>query len=140
VPVPAVNVQADAATSTPPLPATIVLTEMVYVLVEPEVTVVGPLRVTVGAVPLLWHEVHVDPFFPEKPEIPPLLAAAGSEKKSAIIVTSAIQDSPMARDVSRRCRIIVGMNARGTGFAVARAGRRFLSSTVASFLRLRHGA
>jgi hypothetical protein len=104
------------------------------------VTVVGPLRVTVGAVPPLWHEVHVDPFFPEKPEMPPLLAAAGSGNKSAIIVTSAIQDSPMARDCSRRRRIVFGMDAAGTGFTAAKAGRKFLSSTVASFLRLRLGA
>ena len=54
VPVPAVNVPAEAATSNPPLPAVITLTERVYVLVEPEVTVVGPVSVTVGMLVVLW--------------------------------------------------------------------------------------
>jgi len=37
---------------------------------------VGPLNVTVGAVPLLWQEVQVEPFIPEKPEMPLLVAFA----------------------------------------------------------------
>jgi hypothetical protein len=45
-------------------------------LTEPETTEVGPVRVTVGAVPLLWQEVQVEPFIPEKPEMPLLLALA----------------------------------------------------------------
>jgi hypothetical protein len=53
VPVPAAKVPADAATSTPPFPAVTVLTEIVYVLVDPDATEVGPVMVTVGAVPLL---------------------------------------------------------------------------------------
>ena len=63
--------------------------------VEPEVTVVGPLRVTVGAVPLLWHEVHVEPLFPENPEIPLLLAAAGRGDKKEMRVSSAIHEITM---------------------------------------------
>jgi hypothetical protein len=35
------------------------------VLVEPEVTEVGPLIVTVGLAPVLWHVVHVGPLLPE---------------------------------------------------------------------------
>jgi hypothetical protein len=39
--------------------------------VEPEVTVIGPLIVTVGfELPELWHIVHVDPLFPDAPETP----------------------------------------------------------------------
>ena len=49
-------------------------------MVEPEATVVGPVRVTVGGVPVLWHEVQVEPLFPEKPEIPLLEALAGTEE------------------------------------------------------------
>ena len=133
VPVPAAKVPADAATSSPPLPATIVLTESVYVLVEPEVTVVGPLRVMLGAVPLLWHEVQVDPVLPEKPEIPPLLAAAGKAKTSTIRVTSAIHNKPMTRQVALRCGKFVRGDG-GTVFRAAKNGREFLSFTVASFL------
>jgi hypothetical protein len=33
--------------------------------VEPEATDVGPVMVTVGAVPELWQEVQVEPFIPE---------------------------------------------------------------------------
>jgi hypothetical protein len=36
--------------------------------------------VTVGAVPLLWQPVQVDPFFPEKPDIPLLVALAGTDE------------------------------------------------------------
>lgn len=49
-------------------------------MVEPDATVVGPLRVTVGGVPVLWHEVQVDPLFPEKPVIPLLEALAGIDE------------------------------------------------------------
>jgi len=50
-------------------------------LVEPEVTVVGPVSVMVGTLVLeLWHVVHVEPLFPENPEMPPLLAFAGSDE------------------------------------------------------------
>ena len=45
-------------------------------LVDPEATLVGPVRVTVGLLPLLWQEVQVEPFIPENPEIPLLLACA----------------------------------------------------------------
>ena len=38
------------------------------------------LKVTVGAVPLLWHEVQVDPVLPEKPAMPLLVALAGVVK------------------------------------------------------------
>jgi len=38
------------------------------------------VRVTVGAVPLLWHEVHVEPLLPEKPVMPLLEALAGMEE------------------------------------------------------------
>jgi hypothetical protein len=34
-------------------------------LVDPEVTLVGPVKVTLGAVPELWHDVQVVPLFPE---------------------------------------------------------------------------
>jgi hypothetical protein len=51
-----------------------VLTLRVYEFVDPEATEVGPVKVTVGAAPELWQEVQVDPFIPEKPEIPLLLA------------------------------------------------------------------
>src|ERR1700757_50717 len=53
VPVPAAKVPADAATSTPPLPAVPVLPAIGYVWVDPEATGVGPVMVTVGAGPLL---------------------------------------------------------------------------------------
>jgi hypothetical protein len=33
----------------------------------------------VGAVPELWHEVQVEPFIPEYPEIPLLLAWAAGD-------------------------------------------------------------
>ena len=49
-------------------------------MVEPEVTVVGPVSVTVGAVPLLWHDVQVEPVFPENPEMPLLVALAGADE------------------------------------------------------------
>jgi len=48
--------------------------------VDPEATVVGPLSVTVGGVPLLWQDVQVEPALPENPEIPPLEALAGIGK------------------------------------------------------------
>jgi hypothetical protein len=44
--------------------------------VDPEATVVGPVSVTVGGVPLLWQDVQVEPVLPENPEIPPLEALA----------------------------------------------------------------
>jgi hypothetical protein len=34
-------------------------------LVDPEVTLVGPVKVMLGVVPELWQEVHVVPLFPE---------------------------------------------------------------------------
>jgi hypothetical protein len=34
-------------------------------LVEPDATEVGPVKVTLGGVPLLWQPVQVVPFFPE---------------------------------------------------------------------------
>jgi len=48
--------------------------------VDPDATVVGPLRVTVGEVPVLWHDVQVDPLFPEKPVMPLLEALAGIDE------------------------------------------------------------
>jgi hypothetical protein len=56
-------------------------------LVEPELTLVGPLSVTEGAVPLLWHEVQIELLFPEKPEMPLLVALAGTEQTIASIMT-----------------------------------------------------
>jgi hypothetical protein len=47
--------------------------------VEPDATLVGPVRVTVGLLVLpLWQDVQVEPFIPENPEIPLLLAWAGT--------------------------------------------------------------
>ena len=60
-------------------------------MVEPEATVVGPVRVTVGGVPLLWHEVQVEPLFPEKPEIPLLDALAGIDEQMTANVTRMIE-------------------------------------------------
>jgi hypothetical protein len=54
--------------------------------------VVGPLRVIVGALPLLWHEVQVETFIPEKPAMPLLLAIAGNGAKSAASVTRTIHE------------------------------------------------
>ena len=48
-------------------------------MVEPDATLVGPVMVTVGLLVLpLWHDVQVEPFIPENPEMPLLLASAGS--------------------------------------------------------------
>ena len=47
---------------------------------DPDATVVGPVSVTVGGVPELWHDVQVEPHFPENPEIPLLEALAGIGK------------------------------------------------------------
>lgn len=52
VPVPAVNVPAVEATSRPAFPV-VPVNVKVKVFLEPEVTVVGPLRVAVGLVPVL---------------------------------------------------------------------------------------
>jgi hypothetical protein len=41
---------------------------------------VGPVIVTVGAVPLLWQDVQVEPLFPENPAMPLLVALAGIDK------------------------------------------------------------
>jgi hypothetical protein len=61
-------------------------------LVEPEATDVGPVSVTVGTLELpLWHEVQVEPFFPENPEIPLELAAAGTEPYMKMNMRSVIQ-------------------------------------------------
>jgi hypothetical protein len=68
VPEPAVNVPVLAATSRPPFPPP--PTVRVKVAVDPELIDVGPVHVTVGAAPVLWHEVQVEPVFPEKPEMP----------------------------------------------------------------------
>jgi len=103
------------------------------------VTVVGPVKVTVGAEPLLWHEVQVEPLFPENPEIPLLLAVAGMGDTRERRVTSPIHDIPMIGN--RRCRFrLMVLGDDGTDRTTSRTGRKFLSSTVASFLRLRHGA
>jgi len=74
--VPAANVPAVAATSSPPFPAVSTLTERVYVLVVPDVTLVGPVRVMVGmlVVLVLWHILQVEPLMPDIPEMPLLLA------------------------------------------------------------------
>jgi len=74
VPVPAMKVPIVEATSRPALPEP--PTVRVYVFVEPEVTEVGPVSVTVGLAPVLWQLVQVEPVFPEKPEMPLLLAFA----------------------------------------------------------------
>ena len=58
-------------------------------LVEPEVTVVGPTILTVGtAVPVLWQRVQVVPLFPEKPEIPIEDALAEDEKQIIMASTA----------------------------------------------------
>lgn len=50
--------------------------------VDPDATLVGPESVTVGLLVLeLWQEVQVEPFMPEKPEMPLLLACAATGKK-----------------------------------------------------------
>lgn len=94
VPVPAANVPAEAATSTPPFPAVTVLTEIVYVVVDPEATDVGPVKVTFGAVPELWHDVQVEPLLPENPEIPPLLALAMVDEQMIANARRMIQVNP----------------------------------------------
>jgi hypothetical protein len=63
VPAPAMNIPAVEATSNPPFPPG--PTVRVKLAVVPELTEVGPIQVMAGAVPLLWHPVQVDPFFPE---------------------------------------------------------------------------
>jgi len=47
--------------------------------VEPDATLVGAVMVTVGLLVLpLWQDVQVEPFIPENPEMPLLLACAGT--------------------------------------------------------------
>jgi hypothetical protein len=49
-------------------------------LVDPDVTVIGPLIVTVGpGVAELWHIVQVDALLPDTPEIPFGYACANDE-------------------------------------------------------------
>ena len=97
VPVPAANVPAVAATSSPPLPAVSTLTESVYVLVVPDVTLVGPVRVMVGilVVLVLWQFLQVEPLMPDIPEMPPLLARAGTAAYTNANVTSAAHTTLM---------------------------------------------
>jgi len=81
----------------------------------------------------------VEPLFPEKPEIPLLLAAAGKGDNREMRVISAIHEIPMTGTLCSKFRLIAFGND-GTSRMKSRTGRKFLSSTVASFLRLRHGA
>jgi len=67
------------------------------VFVEPEATVAGPVSVTVGGVPELWHDVQVEPVLPETPEIPPpeALAEIGQQITASavrITVTHCVRD------------------------------------------------
>jgi hypothetical protein len=71
-----------------------VLTEIVYVVVDPEATDVGPVNVTFGAVPELWHDVQVEPLLPENPEIPPLLALAMVDEQMIANARRMIQVNP----------------------------------------------
>jgi hypothetical protein len=61
--------------------------------VEPEATAVGPVRVTVGGVPVLWQPVQVEPLFPETPVMPPLDALAGDERQIIANITMAATQS-----------------------------------------------
>lgn len=82
-------------------------------MVEPEATEVGPVIVTVGAVPLLWQDVQVEPLLPEKPEMPLLVALAGIDEAN---VSRTIQKSATT---PVRClfRCLAGINAAGTTLA-----------------------
>ena len=61
-------------------------------MVDPDVTEVGPVRVMVGTdVLLLWHEVQVEPFLPENPDIPPLLAFARTGARVSAMVIKTIR-------------------------------------------------
>jgi hypothetical protein len=137
VPVPAANVPAEAATSTPPLPDVTVLTEMVYVLVDPDATDVGPVSVTAGAVPLLWHDVQVEPLLPENPEIPLLLAVARLDEQMIANARKMIQVNPYVRYCWSLFDCLICMKTDG-GIDPAATGLQdngdVLSATVASFL------
>ena len=97
----------------------------------------GPVSVMVGmaVVLLLWHEVQVDPLFPENPEIPPGLACAAVGRIVKTNVTSAI------RLMTRACTGPIAelpevrKAVANVELQALRLSRDFLSSTVASFLQ-----
>jgi hypothetical protein len=84
-------------------------------LVEPEAAVVGPLRLTVGGVPVLWHEVQVDPVFPEKPVMPLPEALAGIDEEMIASVTrmTETQEKRDPTDFFSRSVRIDNADARG---------------------------
>ena len=106
-------------------------------LVDPDATEVGPVSVTVGMlVLLLWHEVQVEPLFPENPEIPPLLAFAVEGEHMGSSTNTAIHNH-----VTRLVDVLsLDFWTTGVGVAVQQLDRNFLGSTVASFLQPSHGA
>ena len=109
-------------------------------MVEPEVTVLGPVSVTVGAVPLLWHDVQVEPFLPENPEMPLLVALTGTDELMTTNVSRATQCNAIAPNLLWFFGFLAWMRAAGTLEAAPSIGRNFLCSTVASFLRLSYDA
>jgi hypothetical protein len=69
----------------------------VYILVEPDVTLVGPVNVIVGifVALVLWHMVQVEPLLPENPEMPPLLARAGTGEYNRAKINNVAHTRPM---------------------------------------------
>ena len=81
-------------------------------MVDPEVTVIGPLMTTVGSVvPELWHIVHVDPLLPEAPETPFGYARADVVKQ---ITASETRAATQRGENFFRC-IVLLLNWTGAG-------------------------
>jgi hypothetical protein len=106
-------------------------------LVEPEATVVGPVRVTVGGVPLLWHEVHVEPLFPENPEMPLLDALAGIDEWMTANITRMIETHEMRDRTTGFLSERLGIDDAVASWVVFKGEKRFLFCTGASFHRRR---
>jgi hypothetical protein len=112
--VPATKVPAEVATSRPAAEVPPV-TVSVKLLVEPEATDVGPVKVTPGAVPELWQEVQVEPLLPENPEMPLPVALAGRVKEMRAQTTR-------PRNSKETVFLVMEYSLRWTGFGIASTG------------------